>query len=349
MGDFTAYELVDFGGGRKLERFGPYLLDRPAPAAQDRPHLAPDGWAAADARFERSDAQRGTWQRQEAMPLEWTIDWHDGCRLELRLTPSGQVGLFPEQAAAMRAALVALAAPAPVSATVPAPAPAPVSATVPAPTPVSATVPAPAPTPVAPATVLHLFAYTGAATLAAARRGAAVTHVDAARSAVNWARRNAERSRLAEAPIRWIVDDAATFVRREYRRGRRYDALLIDPPSYGHGPSGQSWQIERDLVPLLHEAAGLLSPARRLVLLSCHTPGWEPSELARCLAEACEVPLAEVATSRLMLETSAGRQLPQGALACWTAGRDDAPHDAVAARRDAHGDRSPSASRPTAR
>ena len=134
--------------------------------------------------------------------------------------------------------------------------------------------------------VLNLFAYTGGSTLAAAAAGAAVTHVDAARNIVAWARHNTELSALGHAPIRWIAEDAVKFVRREVRRGNHYDAVILDPPSYGHGPHGEVWRLAEDLPPLLALCAELTAGRPRFVLLTCHTPGFAPDRLRELLAAA---------------------------------------------------------------
>ena len=133
--------------------------------------------------------------------------------------------------------------------------------------------------------VLNLFAYTGASTLAAAAAGAEVVHVDSARSTVEWARRNAKLSSLDSAPVRWIVDDARQFVRREIRRGNSYHGIILDPPSYGHGPKGQSWTLTRDLMPLLGDCRRLLASERLFVLLTCHSAGWGPAEVSAALED----------------------------------------------------------------
>jgi 23S rRNA (cytosine1962-C5)-methyltransferase len=169
------------------------------------------------------------------------------------------------------------------------------------------------------AEVLHLFAYTGATTLALARAGARVTHVDAARPSVTWARRNAELSHLADRPIRWIVDDAATFVGRETRRGRRYDAVVLDPPSYGHGPAGRAWRLADDLATLLAAVARLTGPAPALALLTAHTPGWDGDRLADELRTVFPGARATGA-GELAVEGEAGRRLALGAWAAREAG-----------------------------
>ena len=272
------YELIDAGDERRLERFGDRIVDRPAPAALG-PRRDPDGWAAANLRFDRP----GGWSGPAALtPWQATID---GLTLELRPTPTGQVGLFPEHAdnlgwlAGQAGALQGLGAGAdgrPL--------------------------------------VLNLFAYTGLGTLALARAGAAVVHVDAARPTVAWARRNAELSGLAEAPIRWIVDEAETFVARELRRGRRYDGIVLDPPSYGHGVGGRSWQLDEQLPGLLASCARLLTDAG-FTLLTAHSRGHAPERLADLLAEALGRGWQDVDAHGMELEASSGARLSLGAVA----------------------------------
>jgi 23S rRNA (cytosine1962-C5)-methyltransferase len=220
------YVLLDFGDGRKLERFGSLFLDRPSPAAANVERTNPSLWEDVAARFVPVDGSassgcgpRGRWIERVPVPADWIVE-HAPLRFELRNCDSGHVGLFPEQAenwdwiarqvSAIRAHDDDFRP-----------------------------------------RVLNLFAYTGASTLAAAAAGADVVHVDAAKSTVAWARRNAALSGLADAPIRWIAEDAPRFVAREQKRGNRYHGIILDPPSYGHGPAGQLWQIDRDLPDLL--------------------------------------------------------------------------------------------------
>jgi 23S rRNA (cytosine1962-C5)-methyltransferase len=278
------YELLDFGQGRKLERFGAYLLDRPAPAADGVARGNPAIWRQATARYERVAAQSGVWRppadddNDAGSYHPWTIR-HGSFALELTLTEFGHLGVFPEQAAnwdwiARQISRFE-----------------------------------------SPTKVLNLFAYTGASTLAAAAAGAEVVHVDAARNTVAWARRNAERSSLADRPIRWIADDTLTFVRRELRRGRRYQAVLLDPPSYGHGTKGQPWQIAEHLPELLALCAEITADDLRFFLLTCHTPGFGPSELSRLLSAA--IGQADAAGSEMAIVASDGRRLSCGAQARW--------------------------------
>ena len=162
--------------------------------------------------------------------------------------------------------------------------------------------------------ILHLFAYTGLVTLALAAAGAAVVHVDASRPTVAWARRNAETSGLADRPIRWIVDDAVAFTEREVRRGRRYAGIVLDPPSYGHGPGSGAWRIEDDLSPLLTAAGGLLEPDG-FVLLTAHTAGFEEDRLADEMERALRRRPSAIETGALELSTEDGRTLGLGAFA----------------------------------
>jgi 23S rRNA (cytosine1962-C5)-methyltransferase len=261
-------ELIDAGDGRRLERFGERVVDRPAPAA-DEPRRAPlSVWDGAHLRFDRDRGWSG--------PLEpWTVDLED-LTLELRPATAGQVGLFPEHVAFwpfLREALAGAEGPA----------------------------------------VLHLFASTGATTLALARAGAAVTHVDAARPSVAWARRNAGLSGLDDAPIRWIVDDALTFARREVRRGRRYDGIVLDPPSYGHGRGGRRWELAGALPDLL-DAVAELAADEAVVLLTAHTTGLVANDLADALDDAFHG-RGEVAADPIELRATSGAILPAGVAA----------------------------------
>lgn len=266
------YQLLDYGEGRKLERYGPYVIDRPAPAGEGVRKSKRNLWQAADARFERSGEQAGCWLPANALPESWLVE-HGSLTFELRPTPFGHVGLFPEQAvnwdwlfdrvSRARRQLK----------------------------------------------ILNLFAYTGGATLACAAAGAQVVHVDAARNIVQWARRNSAASGLAEAPIRWIVEDAARFVRRELQRRNTYDAIVLDPPSYGHGPRGESWKFAEDLLPLLADCRKLTRPRMEFLLLTCHTPGWDVARIGRILGAAG---VHHAFVEPLVLEAVDGRELPSG-------------------------------------
>jgi 23S rRNA (cytosine1962-C5)-methyltransferase len=264
--------LVDAGDGRRLEVFGERLVDRPHPGAVER-RGRPGSWGAADLRFDRG---RG-WTGRADPSAPWTV-FVEGLTLELRATESGGIGLFPEQ-------ILNVAWLGSEIRTVPA-----------------AESRAPS--------VLNLFAHTGLLTLAAARAGATVTHVDAARGTVAWARRNAELSGLSEAPIRWIVDDALGFVRREARRGRRYDGVLLDPPSYGHG-SGHTWRFESDLPEFL-EACAAVAATDAFVLVTAHTTGLEDDWLVGAIREAFPRLARRLEAMPLELEAESGAVLRLG-------------------------------------
>ncbi|MGO9109198.1 MAG: class I SAM-dependent methyltransferase [Thermoguttaceae bacterium] len=285
MFDSTQYQLLDFGNSRRLERFGPVALDRPCPAAESVRLAAAQLWSSADARFERLEAEQGRWTVGGDPPQHWTVA-HGQMTFELKRTDFGHVGLFPEQAEnwdwiaeqVRRRASDAAGA----------------------------------------VKILNLFAYTGGSTLAAAATGAAVTHVDAARNIVAWARHNAELSALGDAPIRWIVEDAMRFVQREVRRGNRYDAVILDPPSYGHGTHGEAWRLAEDLPRLLALCAELTAPQPRFVLLTCHTPGFSPARLQELLTTGLGLsPSAQIDASPLVLVASTGQALPSGVVARW--------------------------------
>ena len=269
----TGYELLDAGVRRRLERFGPVTIDRPAPGA-DGFRLAPDRWADADLRF---DPGAG-WSGPASPATPWPVSI-DGLTLELRPTSSGGLGLYPEHAANLPWLEAQVEAQ------------------------VASRSGGPAPS------VLNLFAHTGLATLALARAGAAVAHVDGARSAVAWARHNAELSALADRPIRWLVDDAAEFVAREARRGRRYDGIVLDPPAFGRARR-REWRLEDELF-------GLLAACRRVaeddafVLLTAHTTGLD-GEALRDALRAAFVGRGPIAVARLELRAESGATLPQG-------------------------------------
>jgi 23S rRNA (cytosine1962-C5)-methyltransferase len=231
----------------------------------------------------RPDAWRGAdlrfergrgWESRDGSMEPWTVA-ADGLTLELRPTEAGQLGWFPEHAALWPRLREAVAE-------------------------------RPGPE------VLHLFGYTGATTLAVASAGALVTHVDASRPAVAWARRNAELSGLADAPIRWIVDDAETFLRREARRGRRYAGIVLDPPTYGHGPRGAKWEFELGIVALLEVLLAVAEPGAFVVLTS-HTPGWDGARLADAAERATRTRTAGLDAGQLELHARSGAVLTLGA------------------------------------
>ncbi len=257
------------------------MTDRPHPLALGE-RGDPVPWRTADLRYDRDAGWIGAVDPDEPWLLAIA-----GLTMELRPTEAGQVGVFPEHAALLpwlRGEIVHGGDAEPRAATT------------------------------TPPTVLNLFAYTGLTTLALAAAGAAVTHVDAARPTVAWARRNADHSGLADRPVRWIVDDALAFSEREVRRGRTYDGVILDPPSYGHGPGGQTWRIEHDLERLLDVCVRLLVPSGFL-LLTAHTPDLWPGRLAELVGTALDRPHGEVERGPLGLATADGRVLELGGFA----------------------------------
>lgn len=256
------YELIDSGDGRKLERFGRYVIARPCSQAMWRPSLPESEWRRADASFDREEGNR--WHGRGNLPKEWNIETA-GVKFKLGGTDFGHLGIFPEQRAQWRWIREAAAPEAGGS--------------------VSA---------------LNLFAYSGGSTMAAALAGAEVCHLDASRGMVEWARENAALNALAAHPIRWIVDDAHKFMRREVRRNRRYDCIILDPPTFGRGAGGEMYKIERDLKETLGLVKDLLSVRPRFVLFSSHTPG-----LSRIVAENILGQLfdgAEISSGEMLLE-----------------------------------------------
>ncbi|MBC7353329.1 MAG: class I SAM-dependent methyltransferase [Thermogutta sp.] len=277
------YELLDFGGGRRLERFGAWILDRPSPAAEG-PVARPQLWRMAHSRFERARGNVGKWVDQHDVPQRWTIQWGP-LIFELKRNESGHVGLFPEQAANWNWLYRRLRANPPAR------------------------------------PILNLFAYTGGATLAAALAGAEVVHVDAARNVVGWARRNAEHSGLESRPIHWIVEDARKFVRRELRRGKSYEGIILDPPSYGHGPRGEAFQFHKDIEPLVRMCFELMDPERGFFLFTCHTPGYGTQQVTRLIhGIRPEIWQYGAVKIRMMVIPGAnGRLLPSGMMVRWDA------------------------------
>ena len=283
--EWLDYELVDCGAGRKLERFGAFTLARPEPQAIWPPRLPEESWNAAHAQFvpnrtvKSQEAKRGDWKMSRPDPPRWEMR-RNQLAFWVRLTPSGQVGVFPDQASHWDwlTSVIASAAPRP--------------------------------------RVLSLFGHTGLATLSAAAAGAQVTHVDASRQAISWARENQRLSPLGDRPIRWLVDDASAFVAREVRRGHLYDGLLLDPPRFGRGPKGQLWKAEDSLLALLHECRKVLSPSALFVLLNTYTTvltkgqtATEAAQLKSFLTEMLQGFSANLTAGELYLCDSAGHRI----------------------------------------
>jgi len=251
------YQLIDSGEGRKLEQFGPYLVDRPASLAIWSKQKDESAWKKADARLIR-EGEGSEWQWNR-LPETFHIT-HAGLKFLLKATDFGHLGLFPEHGKLWGKVEASLTKG---------------------------------------SSLLNLFAYSGGLTLAAAKAGAEVCHLDASKGMVAWARENAALNKLENAPIRWIIDDVTKFLRREVTRGKKYDAIVLDPPTFGRGTKGELFKIEEGLIQLLHLCRELLSDRPLFVILSCHTPGFTPTILSHLLTR--EVGCKEVETDELLL------------------------------------------------
>ena len=240
------YAVLDCGGGEKIERWGSQTLQRPDPQAIWARDKDCKAWNRPNAIYHRSNAGGGRWEIRK-LPEQWAIHYGD---LTFQLKPMSfkHTGLFPEQAVNWDwfSGLIHNAG--------------------------------------RPVKVLNLFAYTGGATVSAAAAGAAVTHVDASKGMVGWAKENAASSGLSDKPIRWLVDDCVKFVEREIRRGNHYDAIIMDPPSYGRGPSGEVWKIENELYPLIEECMKILSDKPLFFLINSYTTGLSAQVLINVLS-----------------------------------------------------------------
>ena len=281
--DWKDYELLDCSGDERLERWGNVILIRPDPQViWNTPKIHPL-WQKADARYVRSSQGGGHWEYRRELPESWKINYKD---LTFKISPTGfkHTGLFPEQAVnwdMMREKIAGAGRN---------------------------------------IRVLNLFAYTGGASLAAAAAGASVCHVDAAKGMVHWARENAELSGLSERPMRWIVDDCAKFVEREIRRGSFYDAIILDPPSYGRGPGGEVWKLEDQIYDLVGLCAGVLTENPLFVLLNSYTTGLSASTMAYVLGANMKKFGGSVSAEEIGLPvTASGMALPCGSSAIWTA------------------------------
>lgn len=280
--DFEDYELIDADNGERLERWGDILLIRPDPQIIWSEGRRDPRWNQAHAIYHRSTSGGGYWETLRAVPDVWSIRFRE---LTFRLKPMGfkHTGLFPEQAVNwdLTHQLISRED--------------------------------------RPLSVLNLFAYTGGATLACLNAGAKVTHVDASKGMVQWAKENAAASNLADKPVRWLVDDCLKFVKREIRRGNTYDGIIMDPPSYGRGPNGEVWKLEQQLGELLTETGKLLSDNAVFFLLNSYTGGLSPTIL-NYMVKQCVVGNREgsVVTDEIGLPVTARNiVLPSGNTTIW--------------------------------
>ena len=240
--DFYDYELIDAEGGERLERWKDIILIRPDPQVIWNGERKDKRWYDAHAIYHRSNSGGGYWEPLKKVPDVWSVDYRN---LTFRLKPMGfkHTGLFPEQSINWSFAAEKIKKSS------------------------------------RKISVLNLFAYTGGATIACLDAGASVTHVDASKGMVQWAKENAQASGLGDASVRWLVDDCLKFVKREIRRGNKYDAIIMDPPSYGRGPGGEVWKLEQQLDELLTETGKLLSDNPLFFILNSYTGGLSPTIL----------------------------------------------------------------------
>ena len=251
--EFLDYELLDTGDGARLERWGQIRLKRPDPQIIWQPSLPPKEWNAADAEF-ISSGERGKWHFKSKLPDKWDVFFRPDIRMVAKLTPFKHTGIFAEQAANWEwmTDIVGQA---------------------------NATAEGPL-------KILNLFAYTGGATMVLTRLGHKVTHVDASKPAIAWAKENQLANKFEPDSIRWILDDAAKFVQRELNRGESYDGIIMDPPAFGHSPSGKTWKFNRDLPKLLEQSVALLSENAKFILINGYATNSSAISLGNILEDA---------------------------------------------------------------
>jgi len=269
------YELIDSGNGRRLERFGDYILDRPDPEVLWQKSLPDDEWQKADAVF------RDKWIQNISMPDKWPMD-EQNIKFWVKLSPFKHTGVFPEQAGQWKTISDSIKS-------------------------------------VNQVNVLNLFAYTGIASLFAAKAGAKVTHLDASRPAITWANENRDLNGMQDAPIRWIIDDAVKFTEREIKRGVKYDAIIMDPPVYGHGPTGEIWDFNKDFPMLLNNCRQIISDNPLFVLVNAYAISSSSTTLANTIQGYFGNLGGTIENGELTLkEKSAGRLLSTGIWAKWS-------------------------------
>ncbi len=276
--DWKDYECIDTSNGEKLEKWGDVILCRPDPQVIWDEKASPAMWKKADAHYHRSSSGGGQWEYRNYVPEQWTVKYKN---LTFNIKPMGfkHTGLFPEQAVNWDYMMDKIAERGETK-------------------------------------VLNLFAYTGGATVACAKAGASVTHVDASKGMVQWAKENAKSSGLENAPIRYLVDDCMKFVEREIRRGNHYDAIIMDPPSYGRGPGGEVWKIEESICHFVRRCALLLSDKPLFFIINSYTTGLAPTVLSN-LMKIC-LPEGRVESSEIGVNiTSSSMILPCGATGRW--------------------------------
>jgi 23S rRNA (cytosine1962-C5)-methyltransferase len=273
------YELIDTGNGRRLERFGNYVLDRPDPEVLWQKSISDAEWQKADAIF------RENWDIKSHVPEKWEME-HQGIKFWAKLAPFKHTGVFPEQAVQWEYIQKIIESVNISTKSI---------------------------------NVLNLFAYTGIASLFAAKAGAKVTHLDASRPAITWANENRDLNGMQDAPIRWIIDDAVKFTEREIKRGVKYDAIIMDPPVYGHGPSGEIWDFNKDFPRLLDNCRQIISERSMFILINAYAISSSSTTLANTLQGYFGNLGGTIENGELTLkESSAGRLLSTGIWARWS-------------------------------
>ncbi len=276
------YQLLDSGHGYRLEQFGAYILSRPDPQITWNPTLPQSEWDKADATFERTTGDKGEWILKNKIPDKWLMQYQ-GLSFWAKLAPFKHTGVFPEQSLQwdwIREKITQAKRE---------------------------------------INVLNLFAYTGIATLAAASVGAKVTHLDASRPTMSWARENQEASHLSEKPIRWIMDDAVKFTTREIKRGSKYDAIIMDPPAYGHGPQGEKWNFNKDFPRLLENCRQILSDSPLFIIVNAYAISSSAIMLHNVLGEHTKGLGGQIEVGELALkEKDTERLLSTGIFGRWS-------------------------------
>lgn len=274
------YELIDSGEGEKLERFGEFVLRRPDPQALWLKNDQ-EAWEKADAVYTRTGAKTGAWKCRKELPESWEIGF-GGVKMNIKLSSFKHTGLFPEQASNWAWLTETIKKQD------------------------------------REIKILNLFGYTGGASIVCAKAGAKVTHVDSSRTAITWANQNTESSGLTDKPIRWILEDAYSFVQKELNRGNTYDGIIMDPPSFGHGADGEVWKIEKQFTDLVEDCANLLSENPVFYLINGYAAGYSSITYANNLLPTLEKFGGGIEHGELTIEESRGnRLLPAGIFARW--------------------------------
>ncbi len=277
---FDDFELLDTGAGQRLERWGKHTLVRPDPQIIWPKHLNEVNWNKADAVFTAS-GDKSRWQVKTSVPKSWIINYKDRIKLIAKLSPFKHTGIFAEQAAQWDWLEKLLAGSKPLK-------------------------------------ILNLFAYTGGATMILTKLGHQVTHVDASKPAIAWAKENQAANKFASNSIRWILDDAAKFVKRELKRGQKYDGIIMDPPAFGHSPTGKTWKFNQDLPSLLNDSVQILSSDARLLIINGYATNSSALSLQNVLEDATRAKKGTIEFGELCIKQKDTRMISTGIFARWS-------------------------------